>query len=198
MRTMSDGIRRVLACAILGAAAPLACAAPMEISVPTAAPAPEAGLAVGQRGPAFSLPDQNEHVVSLAELLKKGPVAVVFFRSADWCGYCKLQLVQLQKVLPEIEAAGGQVVGVSFDSTEVLHRFAQRGVSFPLLSDKDSAAIGAYGIRNEEAPPAYAGVSRHATFVLDRNGVIRSKIFQVSYAERPAVDSLLKALRAAR
>lgn len=153
---------------------------------------------MGRPGPAFSLRDQNDRVVSLAELLKKGPVALVFFRSADWCGYCKLQLVQLQKVLPEVEAAGGQVVGISIDSTEVLHRFSQRGVSFPLLSDRESAAIGAYGIRNEDAPKAYAGVARHGTFVIDRKGVIRSKIFQVSYAERPAVENLLRALRAAQ
>lgn len=192
---------RGLASALLAATTAVAAAAepesPMPISTPTAPPPPEVGLAVGQPGPAFSLPDQNGRVVSLAELLKKGPVALVFFRSADWCGYCKLQLVQLQQHLAEIEKAGGQVVGISYDKPDVLHRFSQRRVSFPLLSDPESAAIGAYGIRNNEAPAEYAGVSLHGTFVLDRNGVIRSKIFQLSYAERPAVDNLLAALKAA-
>ena len=47
--------------------------------------APEkAGVAVGQKAPAFTLNDQNDREVSLAALLKKGPVALVFFRSADW------------------------------------------------------------------------------------------------------------------
>jgi peroxiredoxin len=95
-------------------------------------------------------------------------------------------------------AAGGQVDGIGFDKTGLLHRFSQFGVTFPLLSDPESVAIAAYRIRNPEAPGEYAGVARHGTFVLDRNGVIRSKIFQVSYAERPAVDNLLKALKAAR
>ena len=47
--------------------------------------APEkTGLAVGQKAPAFTLKDQNDRDVSLESLLKKGPVALVFHRSADW------------------------------------------------------------------------------------------------------------------
>ena len=42
------------------------------------------GLAVGQKAPAFTLKDQNNRDVSLDSLLKKGPVALVFYRSADW------------------------------------------------------------------------------------------------------------------
>ena len=42
------------------------------------------GLPVGQKAPAFSLSDQNGKEVSLAALLKSGPVALVFYRSADW------------------------------------------------------------------------------------------------------------------
>lgn len=51
-----------------------------------AAPAsPEkTGVAIGQKAPGFTLQDQNDREVSLAALLKKGPVALVFFRSADW------------------------------------------------------------------------------------------------------------------
>ena len=47
--------------------------------------APEkTGLAVGQKAPAFTLKDQNDRDISLDALLKKGPVALVFHRSADW------------------------------------------------------------------------------------------------------------------
>lgn len=42
------------------------------------------GLAVGQKAPAFTLKDQESRDVSLDSLLKKGPVALVFHRSADW------------------------------------------------------------------------------------------------------------------
>ena len=47
--------------------------------------APEkTGLAVGAKAPPFTLKDQNDRDVSLETLLKKGPVALVFYRSADW------------------------------------------------------------------------------------------------------------------
>lgn len=47
--------------------------------------APEkTGLAIGQKAPAFTLKDQGGRDVSLDALLRKGPVALVFHRSADW------------------------------------------------------------------------------------------------------------------
>lgn len=41
-------------------------------------------LAVGDKAPNFRLRDQNDDEHSLDELLKKGPVAIVFYRSAEW------------------------------------------------------------------------------------------------------------------
>ena len=39
------------------------------------------GLAVNTKAPAFSATDQNGNKVTLSDLLKKGPVVVVFFVS---------------------------------------------------------------------------------------------------------------------
>jgi len=56
-----------------------------SIALAAEAAAPEkSGLSVGQKAPAFMLKDQNDRDVSLESLLKKGPVALVFYRSADW------------------------------------------------------------------------------------------------------------------
>lgn len=44
----------------------------------------EHGLKVGVKAPAFTLKDQNGKEQSLADLVVKGPVALVFYRSADW------------------------------------------------------------------------------------------------------------------
>lgn len=59
----------------------LAAAAPSQAQP---APAERTGLKVGATAPDFKLkaPDGQEH--SLHDLIKKGPVALVFFRSADW------------------------------------------------------------------------------------------------------------------
>jgi cytochrome oxidase Cu insertion factor (SCO1/SenC/PrrC family) len=49
-------------------------------------PAPEeqTGLKVGEKAPTFTLKDQRGEDRSLDEYLKKGKVALVFYRSADW------------------------------------------------------------------------------------------------------------------
>jgi cytochrome oxidase Cu insertion factor (SCO1/SenC/PrrC family) len=49
-------------------------------------PAPEeqTGLKVGEKAPRFTLKDRQGAERSLDELLKKGKVALVFYRSANW------------------------------------------------------------------------------------------------------------------
>lgn len=155
----------------------------------------EVGLRVGQRAPSFTLKDQNGGDVSLQSLVQKGVVVLVFYRSADWCPYCKQQLVDLQRNLKEIEAGGTQLVGLSYDSVPGLKRFANKRISFPLLSDPGSRTIDAYNVRDQAVND---GVALHATFIIDRKGVVRAKLFQVGYAQRPAVDALVKAIREAQ
>jgi len=61
-------------------------AAPRILAQGAGKPAPEeqTGLKVGTKAPAFTLKDQEGKERSLDELLKKGKVALVFYRSADW------------------------------------------------------------------------------------------------------------------
>jgi cytochrome oxidase Cu insertion factor (SCO1/SenC/PrrC family) len=65
-----------------GAAALLLVLSPL----PAADKAPEekTGIKVGGRAPAFTLKDQAGKERTLDEFLKKGKVAVVFYRSAGW------------------------------------------------------------------------------------------------------------------
>jgi peroxiredoxin len=154
------------------------------------------GLPVGKPAPQFTLRDQNNNEVSLDHLLKKGPVAVVFVRSADWCLYCKMQLAQLQRNLKEIETTGGQVVSISYDSADAIKRFAgRRKITFPLLSDEGSKTIDAYKMRDKDSDN---GSSNHATFIIDQNGIIREKPLVLNFSDRPAVDALVNALKAAK
>ena len=47
-------------------------------------PEEQTGLKVGEKAPGFTLKDQEGKERSLDEFLKKGKVALVFYRSADW------------------------------------------------------------------------------------------------------------------
>jgi peroxiredoxin len=162
-------------------------------------PAPaEVGLRIGDQAPAFTLKDQNNNDVSLDSLVKKGPVAVVFYRSADWCLFCKFQLKQLQGRVKEFAEAGGQVVGVSYDSTRVLKRFAEsQQITLPMLSDEGSRTIDAYHVRDPARGPR-EGFASHVTFVIDSQRVVRAMFKDVIYQEQPGIGFLLKAIKEAR
>ena len=108
-------------------------------------------------------------------------------------------MVQLQTNLTQIEATGGQIVAISYDSTTILKRFAAKSaITYPLLSDAGSKIIDAYGIRNKEAPERWIGIPHPGTFIIDTKGVIRSKLFLDGYKERHGPEALAQALKDAR
>ena len=102
----------------------------------------------------------------------------------------------MQRNLKSIEEAGVQVVGISYDEPAALKRFAdQMKISFPLLSDPGSKVIDAYHIRNEAAKGRAVGVPNPGTFILDREGVIRAKLFLEGYRERHTTEALIEAAK---
>ena len=104
--------------------------------------------------------------------------------------------MQLQADLKEIEAAGLTVVGISYDSVEVLAKFAEkRKISFPLLSDTGNKTITAYGLLNKEAKGKTEGIPHPATIILDGERVIRAKLALEGYRERHTTKDLTKAAK---
>jgi DsbC/DsbD-like thiol-disulfide interchange protein len=84
---------------------------------------------------------------------------------------------------------------VSYDSVETLKAFADRqGITYPLLSDQGSRTITAWGILNRSATGRTAGIPYPGTFIVDRQGVIRSRFFEQEYQERNTATSILTRL----
>ena len=105
----------------------------------------------------------------------------------------------MQRDLKSIEAAGVQLVGISYDDTKALKTFSDRmKIAFPLLSDPGSQTIDAYHIRNTAARGKAEGVPNPGTFILDRHGVIRAKLFLEGYRNRHSADELIKAAKAVK
>ena len=87
------------------------------------------------------------------------------------------------------------MVAISYDSVEVLSKFAdRRKITFPLLSDMGSKTINAYGLLNREVKGGRAeGIPYPGTMIIDREGVIRGKLFLEGYKERHTTEELIKA-----
>lgn len=149
------------------------------------------GLKVGDRAPDFTIQDSSGSEVSLEGLLVDGPVALVFVRSAEWCPHCRRQLSELEAARASVEASGGRVVALSYDSVKTnAAAVAKLGLSFPLLSDVGSTVIDAYGIRNLEAKGRGEGIPHPTVFVVDSDGVIRVKLRREGHRVRPESDEI--------
>jgi peroxiredoxin len=155
----------------------------------------EVGLRAGQKAPDFSARDQFGKTQTLDTLRGSKGTVLLFYRSADWCPYCKGQLIQLQAAKERFEKQGIKLAGISYDSVEILKYFAdRRKIDFPLLSDPDSKIIRMYQVLNSEAVGPNAGMARPGYFFIDTKGSIREKFFEAKYRERQTGNSLLAKL----
>jgi peroxiredoxin len=144
---------------VLVAALTLALAIPVGMS---AAP-----LKVGDKAPAFTLPDQNGNKVSLSQFLGKKNVVLAFYVLAFTGGWTQ-ELKAYQADIAKFQKTDTQVLGVSVDSQFANRAFAEQiGVKFPLLSDFTRKVTEEYGILNPKFP-----VANRTTFIIDKQGVI--------------------------
>lgn len=156
------------------------------------------GPQVGTRVPDFTLLDQRGQARTLASLMGPRGLMLVFYRSADWCPYCKTQLAELQTRTADLVKSGIGVAAVSYDPVPILADFAKRrGITFPLLSDPGSATIKRYGILNTTVPETNQqsyGIPFPGTFMLNTQGVVTTRFFEQAYQERSTVGSIMARL----
>ena len=92
------------------------------------------GVKVGETAPGFQLPDQDGVLQDFDSLKGENGLAILFFRSADWCPFCKTALAQLEGERTGYEARGLKVVGISYDSIDIAKAFSRRvGIGYPML-----------------------------------------------------------------
>jgi peroxiredoxin len=176
----------------------------------------ESAPQVGEPLPPFQLPDQAGHIVSLDELLSKGPVAVSFHRG-HWCPYCRLNSKALAEAQKEIEREGSQIVAIMPDRQQFAEEFKVESKGrFPILTDMDNGYalslnlliwVGAEMERMiSEAGwniPSYQGNTSWmlpipATFVVGMDRRVKARFVDPDYRKRMAIEAMIAALRNAR
>jgi peroxiredoxin len=122
----------------------------------------------GAKAPDFTLPDQDGKQVSLADF--RGRAVVLVFYPADFSPVCTDQLNVYQEVLPELEARGAVLLGISVDGAFCHKAFRKHlGVTIPLLADfhPKGEVARAYGVYSEEH-----GVARRALVLVGPTGAV--------------------------
>lgn len=159
----------------------------------------QAAAKVGEMIPIdLSLQNQSGEVQSFENLVGDKGVVLVFVRSADWCPYCQVQLLDLRgEDGKRITDLGYNIVTISYDTPELLKKFGDRyGFDHMMLSDTDSKTIKAFGILNETfAPDHFAyGVPNPHVYVVGRDKNIKAVLAEESYKKRPQVDAIVEAI----
>jgi len=173
----------------------------------------ESTRAVGQRAPEFRLPAASGREVSLARLLQFGPVVLTFYRGR-WCPYCNLSLRGLQQLLPVLNQLKASLVAISPEPPDnALSWLKAIEPTFEVLSDGESTIAKAYGLEFEipaylrevyrrfgHPLPKFNGHGQHtisvpATFVIDRDSIVRYRFVDPDHTRRADPTPLLDVVR---
>ena len=144
----------------------------------------------------------------------KGPVVVTFYRG-EWCPYCNIQLRALQAALPRFTELGASLIAISPQAAD--HSLSLREkheLAFPVLSDLDQSVIRDYRVQftltgdledlqvnvfQNDPADQNADHSRSlplpATFVIDRDGVVRYAFVPADWRIRAEPKDIEAALR---
>ena len=127
-------------------------------------------LEVGSRAPDFTLRDQDDALVHLADRIGKQVIVLYFYPKDDTPG-CTMEACGFRDSYESFCDAGAEVIGVSGGSTETKQHFAERNhLPFTLVTDADGAVAQAYGVGK-----VFGLFTQRITFVIDRAGIIRQR-----------------------
>jgi peroxiredoxin len=176
----------------------------------TTAPAP------GEPMPPFVLPAQSGALISLEELIARGPV-VVSFNRGHWCPFCRIELKTIAAYHNEIAAHGAEVVSIMPDRQQFVGKLrSETWDMLPILTDIDNGYALSLGLvmwLGERLRELMRGRGYHletfhgndgwfvplpATFVVGKDGRVITRFVDPDFRKRMELDDILAALGRAK
>ena len=145
---------------------------------------------IGNKIPLLSGTDQFGRERTFKNLKGPNGLVILFYRSADWCPYCKGQLLSLQRATARFKGIG--LVGVSYDSPDILNFFTERhSISYPLLADPKSKIIEQFGVLHPTATGFAKGMSYPGFVYVGSDGRVQETFFEQDYHTRFTGNNVL-------
>lgn len=126
----------------------------------------------GDKLPAIELDGADGARIALADRIGR-PFVLYFYPKDDTSG-CTREAQNFSAMLPEFEALGATVLGVSKDSAIKHQKFAAKyDLTVPLATDADGAAMEAFGawVEKQLYGKRYMGIDR-STFLFAPDGTL--------------------------
>ncbi len=131
---------------------------------------------VGGPAPEITLKDLQGQEVKLSDL--RGKIVLLNFW-ATWCKPCKEEMPAMQASYDKLSGQGLVVLAVNEleDTDKVIEHVRTHGHTFPVVMDHDNVVANHYGV-----------VGLPASFLVDRQGIVREKIFGSLLTEERIAD----------
>jgi peroxiredoxin Q/BCP len=129
-------------------------------------------LAVGDKAPDFSLPDDSGKILTLGSFA--GQALVLYFYPKDDTSGCTKEALDFHANAGAFTKAGAAILGISPDSPASHAKFkAKHDIGLPLASDEAKSVLEAYGVWAEKSMYGrkYMGVER-TTVLIKPDGTI--------------------------
>ena len=150
-------------------------------------------IEAGQKAPLFTLPDSDKKMISLAD--QKGKNVVLLFFPAAFTGTCTKELCQTRDELSFYNDLNATVFGISVDLPFTLAKFKElNNYNFTLLTDFNKEASTAYHAIYDLWSCGLKGVSKRASFVIDKDGVVRFAEVLENASDYPNFEGIKGAL----
>lgn len=160
-------------------------------------PPKDTGLPINTKVPEISVIDIYRNKQTVHQLSGPGGLILVLFRSADWCPFCKKQLVEVNQWAEKFNDIGYRVAAVSYDSVETLRKFTyKKKLVYPLLADQNHRTILDYKVLNTEQKPGtkHYGIPFPGVMIIDADGILKYKYFYMGYKKRVKMKLLYEFL----
>jgi len=163
--------------------------------------------------PMFGLKNTSGKKIESAELLKKGPVVISFYRGG-WCPFCNLEMAALHDAIPEFEKLGASFIAISPELPEYAAETAANfGLNTEILVDTDNKVANLFGLvfqLPEVLRPVYKDLGIDipfrngnesyeipvpGTYVVDQNGIIVESFIDPDYSKRMEPDKIIETLK---
>jgi len=148
----------------------------------------------GQQAPDFSLYDSDKNKITLSDL--KGHSVLLLFFPAAFTGTCTKELCSVRDNIGLYNDANAKVFGISVDMVYSLAKYKEeQKLNFSLLSDFNKEASAAYGCLYDTFSYEMKGVSKQASFIIDKNGIVRYAEVLDKATDLPNFNVIKKALQ---
>ena len=131
-------------------------------------------LKIGDKAPDFKLVAQDGKRIQLSNFLGKKNVLLIFFPQA-FTPVCTTQLPTYSKRIKDFEKLHTQLLAIGIASVPVHQAWIEtfeNSLNFPLLADWPPNGFGKVS-KNYNCFIDRLGFSKRATFLIDKNGIIR-------------------------